>query len=325
MSWAKRNLYFLISCIVAVVLLGASGWYCYTEWQANDQSWQALQAAYEQLKQFGNKPITANEENIHTAREQVKQIKALNDSLHQYLGTISPIPNTGKIDDRALASAIRDTIRQLRVDAGPNITLPPDYAFSFSAQRDKTAYVPQSWGQLAQQLGEVKTICDILFSNRINSLDGIQREHTADDMSGTTQQPDYVDFVGTTNGNTVTTPYEVTFRCFDSELGGVLASFANEPYGIMVRTLEVEPAETAGGDMNAQPQYQQPAPAYPNPGRAQYRDTPAYRGVPAPAAPAPTPTAGQATVGGLPIIVDENKLKVSMLLEVVKINPAQGR
>src|SRR5215469_3888747 len=114
MSWAKRNLYFLISCIVAVVLLGAAGWYCYSEWQGNDQSWEALNQAYEQLKQFANKPITANTENIAEARKQVKQIQELNGSLRQYLSPIAPIPNTGKIDDRALASAIRDTIRQLR-------------------------------------------------------------------------------------------------------------------------------------------------------------------------------------------------------------------
>src|SRR5215469_15895141 len=196
MSWAKRNLYFLISCIVAVVLLGAAGWYCYSEWQGNNESWDALNQAYVQLKQISDEPITPNQENVRAARDQVKQIQALNGSLRQYLSPIQPIPNTGKIDDRALASAIRDTIRQLRVDAGPNITLPPDYAFSFSAQRDKTAYVPQSWGQLAQQLGEVKTICNILFSNRINSLDGIQRERTADDLNAVSQQPDYVDFVG---------------------------------------------------------------------------------------------------------------------------------
>jgi hypothetical protein len=319
MSWAKRNLYFLISCIVAVVLLGAAGWYCYSEWQGNSQSWDALQQVYSQWKELVNKPITANEENIHAARDQVKQIKALNESLRQYLSPIPPIPNTAKLDDRALAPAIRDTIRQLRVDAGANITLPPDYAFSFSAQRDKTAYVPQSWGQLAQQLGEVKAICDILFSNRISSLDSIQRERTADDATATAQQPDYIDFVSVTNGNTVITPYQVAFRCFDSELGGVIASFANQPNGIMVRTLEVEPAEMAGTEMNGQPQFQ-PAPTF---NSRNPHDMPMPT-MPTPAAPAASPTP-RATTGGLPIIVDENRLKVSMLLEVVKISPTLAR
>lgn len=321
MSWAKRNLYFLISGIVAVVLLGAAGWYCYSEWQGNSQSWDALQQAYGQLNTFSTKPITASRENVDEARKQAKEMQSLNGDLRKFLSPIAPIPNTGKIDNRALAFAIRDTIRQLRVDAGPNITLTPDYAFSFSAQRDKAVYVEQSWGQLAQQLGEVKTICNILFSNRISSLDSIQREHTADDMSGMSQQPDYVDFVGATNGNIVTTPYQVTFRCFDAELGGVLASFANQPYGIMVRTLEVEPAEMAATEMNAQPQYQPQAPTYNNMRNPHDFPNP---GAPAPAPVAPR-AAAPATTGGLPIIVDENRLKVSMQLEVVKIIPAQGR
>lgn len=324
MSWAKRNLYFLISCIVAVVLLGAAGWYCYTEWQGNNASWDALNQAYVQLKQISDEPITPNQENVHTARAQVKDIQALNGNLRQYLTPIPPIPtNASKLDDRALAPAIRDTIRQLRVDAGANITLPLDYAFSFSAQRDKTAYVPQSWGQLAQQLGEVKAICDILFSNRINSLESIQREHTADDLNAAAQQPDYMEFVGVTNNNTVMTPYQVIFQCFDDKLGGVLASFANQPYGIMVRTLQVEPAEMTPGEMSAPTQFQ-PTPTF-TPGRAPNRDMPGYRGIPAPAAPAPAPTAAPAATGGLPVIVDENRLRVTMLLEVVKINPTPGR
>ena len=337
MSWAKRNLYFLISCIVAVVLLGAAGWFCYSEWQGNNQSWEALNQAYSQLNELNNKPITANKENVEAARSQVKDIQALDSSLRKFLSPISPIPNTGKIDDRTLAFAVRETISQLRVEAGPNITLPQDYAFSFSAQQDKAVYVQQSWGQLAQQLGEVKTICDILYSNRIISLDGIQREHTADDLSATAQQPDYLDYTSVTNGYTVLTPYQVTFGCFDTELGGVLASFANQPYGIMVRTLEVEPAEMAAMEMNYQPQV--PTYQYPAPGTAPFRGGAPYRGgggVPyrgvaapppvMPAAPAVSPPAGNLPmVGGLPVIVDEKRLKVTMLLEVVKISSTQSR
>ena len=341
MSWAKRNLYFLISCIAAVVLLGAAGWYCYSEWQGNNQSWEALNQAYSQLNEINNKPITPNKENVEAARNQVKDIETLNNSLHKFLSPISPIPNTGKIDDRTLAFAVRETISQLRVEAGPNITLPQDYAFSFSAQRDKAVYVPQSWGQLAQQLGEVKTICDILYSNRISSLDGIQREHTADDLGATTQQPDYLDYTSITNNGststTILTPYQVTFGCFDTELGGVLASFANQPYGIMVRTLEVEPAEMATTEMNYQPQV--PTFQYPPAGAAPYRGggapyrggVPQYRSAPAPppvmpAAPAVSAPAGNLPmVGGLPVIVDEKRLKITMMLEVVKVSSTPGR
>lgn len=306
MSWAKRNLYFLIGCVVAVALLGAAGWFCYLNWQGNNASWDALQQAYDQLKQLSNKTPTPNRENIEAANAQVKDIQAVTGNLRKFLTPIAPYP-PGKIDDRTLAFAVRETIRDLRTGAGANITLPPDYAFSFSVQRDKTVYAPQSWGQLAQELGEVRTICGILYSNRINSLDGIQRERNADDLAamngggggGTTisQQPDYLELISVTNNNTVQTPYQVTFQCFDTELGGVLAGFANQPYGIIVRTLDVAPADLATADMSGQ-------------------------------MPAVTPggmAAAPTLRGGLPVIVDEKKLKVTMLLEVVKIIPMPGR
>lgn len=301
MSWAKRNLYFLIGCIVAVLLLGAAGWFCFTEMQGNSQSMDALTQAYSQLNDISKKTPTPNRENIEAAHAQVKDIQAVTGDLRNFLAPIPPYP-VGKVDDRTLAFAVRETIRDLRIGAGANITLPADYAFSFAVQRDKTVYAPQSWGQLAQELGEVRTICGILYSNRINSLDSIQRERNADDLAAsgdtTTAGPDYLDLTSVTNNNTVQTPYRISFQCFDAELGGVLASFANQPYGIIVRTLDIAPADLVTADMNEQ-----------TPGTA------------------PGGFAASAPIlrGGLPVIVDEKKLKVTMLLEVVRLLPTPGR
>ncbi len=71
MSWAKRNLYFLISGIVAVVLLGAAGWYCYSSWQSNSAKWDELQQDYTQLSQLATGPITIS--NIDSAKEQAEE------------------------------------------------------------------------------------------------------------------------------------------------------------------------------------------------------------------------------------------------------------
>ena len=42
-------------------------------------------------------------------------------------------------------------------------------------------FAPGSLHPLAVQLGEVKTISEILFAARVNSLDGIQRNRVSDD------------------------------------------------------------------------------------------------------------------------------------------------
>jgi hypothetical protein len=313
MAWVKRNLYFVICCVIAVVLLGAAGWYGYSGWQGNSDSWELLKQAYSQLQSLGQKPVTPNEDNIKAAREEAKQAQDLSKGLRQRLSPIPFIPNTNKVDDHALATAVRDTITRLTASAAANhVEIPPDFSFSFSAQREKTAYAPQSLDQLARELGEIKAICDILFSNRINSLTGIERERTADDAAGGAM-PEYLEMASITNNNTIITPYQVTFLSFDQELAHVLDGFANQQYGILVRTLEVEPAGMSpeGG----MPQMGNQYPQYPGrPGGGYYPPQNTY-----------STTPGTVTPGGMPVVVDEKKLQITMLLELVRILPTPGR
>jgi hypothetical protein len=306
MSWVKRNLYFVISCVLAVALLLAAGWYCYSQWQASDEASGSLTTAYGQLNDFANKPITPSTENIEAARNEAKQAQQLADGLQKRLVPIPSIPRTNVVDNRNFAFAVRDTIRQLATAAEANhVLLPADFAFSFTGQRDKAVYAAQSLDQLARELGEVKAICGVLLSNRIDSLEVLQRERTADDAAGTTAQ-DYLDSLSVTNNNTIVSPYQVTFLCFDPALSGVLAGFANQPYGIIIRSMEVGPADqTTSGEPAMMPQI-------PGGGGGERFG---------PGAPPPAVT----TRGGLPVVIDEKKLRVTMLLELVRILPPAGK
>jgi predicted negative regulator of RcsB-dependent stress response len=313
MSWAKRNLYFLISCIVAVVLLGAAGWYCYSEWQSNNSHWEELSGAYGQLTTISQKnPGAGNDavDNIKAAKEQAQDVKVRVVEMEKFFAPVRGIPDTNHFEDRVLAGAVRNTISQLRSSAAQHsVTLPgtqmqmagqqqqSDFAFSFTLQAGKTVYDPNSWDQLSKQLGEVKTICDILYSCRINALDAIQRERTADEGGNngmSASGPDYLDNTSVTNGNTVVTPYQVTFECFTPELGNVLSSFANQQHTIVVKTLDVQPVDANNGMMEGSMMQNNGMPSVVN------------------------------TRGGLPVVIDEKKLKVIMLLDFVKIIPAQG-
>jgi len=299
MSWAKRNLYFVVSCAIAVVLLGVAGWYCFSEWQGNNKATDDINQAIGELKTLTGKPITADTENIEVARTEMKEAQDLSGKLRKFMTPIPPIltsTSTNGIQDRELAFAVRDTVRQLRLAAAEyNVALDqPDFAFSFSAQRDKAVYAAPSRDQLVSQLGEVKAICGILFSNRITSLVSFQREHTADDVGGT--QPDYLDSISVTNNNMIVTPYQIVFRSFDAELGGVLAAFANQPHGIIVRSIEIEPADAVMTDQQGMP-------------RPDNTLTPGVPGV----------------KGGLAVVADEKRLKVTMLLNLVKLVSPPGR
>jgi hypothetical protein len=305
MSWAKRNIYFLVSCIVAVVLLGAAGWYCYSEWQSNNANWDQLKQDYDQLTQYATKPINAGNEavnNITAAREQTAEVKTRVAEMEKLFTPVHGIPYTNHLEDRALASAVRETIAQLRLSATQhNVTLPVEFNFSFSVQAGKTVYDPNSWDQLSKQLGEIKTICDTLYGCRVAALDAVQRERTADEANpnSASMTPEYVDSNSVTNGSTVITPYQVTFECFTPELGSVLSSFANQTHTIVVKTLDIQPADVAFGSEPIGMQMQMPG----------------ANGMPPPVNPR----------GGLPVVIDEKKLKVIMLVDFVKIVPTQGR
>jgi hypothetical protein len=320
MSWAKRNLYFLISCIAAVVLLGAAGWYCWSSHQAYTTNTEQLKTDYGQLKQFADKkPGPGNDQinNIQTAKEQTEQAKQRVAELEKFFTPVKGIPDTNKFNDRALAFAVRETVGQLRAAAQAKaVTLPttmgPEFAFSFSLQMGKSGYDANAAEMLSKQLGEVKTICDTLFGARILSLDSILRERTSDDSNPqglTTMQPDYIEAISLTNNNMVITPYQVTFQCYTPQLGSVLSGFANQTHTIVVKTLNIQPVDLAGG-MGG---YGSPGYGSPGYGNAGYGN------------PMATPTTPQPRAGALSTIIDEKKLRVVMLLDFIKIPPAQGK
>lgn len=298
MSWAKRNLYFLISGIVAIALLGLAGWYCYSSMQANSANWDQLSQDYSQLATFTSQsPNAGNDKvnNIDAAKQEAEEAKQRVAAAEKYFLPIPSVPaSTNRLDDRALAFAVRETVAQLRSAAAEhNVVVPLDFAFSFSLQEQKAVYDPNSWAQLSKQLGEVKFICNTLFNCRVANLDNVQREHTADDVNAmnggggpTAGGSDYVSGLAVTNGSIVIAPYEVTFQCFTPELGAVLSAFANQSHTVIVKTLAIQPMDLMAMGMAPQPN--------------QY---------------------AVAARNGLPVVIDEKKLKVTLALDLVKIQP----
>jgi hypothetical protein len=121
-------------------------------------------------------------------------------------------------------------------------------------------FAPGSLGPLSTHLGEVKAICDVLYSAKINELVQIQREIVSDNDS-TGAQSDYLsDKTSTVDlgalGQAAITPYSVTFKCFSADLGKVLSSLASSDHCFIVKGINVIPAGlamTTGTDQNGTP------------------------------------------------------------------------
>jgi len=342
MSWVKRNLYFLIGGIVALVLLGAAGWYLYSKWDLNNTNLANLNQAYADLKGLNDKKPNPGGDNIKLAKEQRKELQDYMGRASKYFQKIPPIPDLPRKTDRDFAAALNRTIDQLRRDStNASVTLQDNYNFSFQAEKLKINFDQRGLEPLSSQLGEVKAICDVLFQARINALDGLRRERvSADDTSG--PATDYLGENSTTNGLAVLTPYEMTFRCFSPELAAVLSGFASSPNGLIVKTINVEVAGTMATEVASTPN-PVPQPVYvptPQPTmsaeaieRNRYGDMGRYgtggrygEG----SAKFPTyPTPQQPIVvaqpaapkggGGLPVVVDEKQLKVTLQLVAVKL------
>jgi hypothetical protein len=350
MDWIKRNLYFLIGSLVALALMGLAGWYLYSKWQLNneilgklDEQYAILKRLYEQNPHPGSDKI----DNIKAAKDQRQELRAYIQKSHQYFQRCPPIPvpESGKVTSQEFSSALSRTLDQMQREATKvSVALPPKdskgqtYSFSFAAQRESLAYASGSLEPLSVQLGEIRAICTVLFQAKINALDNLRRERVSeDDLKG--PQTDYLPDKSVTNELAVLSPYEITFRCFSPELAAVLAGFASSPCGlILVKAINVEsaPATAAATDQPAAPAvqaamaYSPPLPA-PRPAEAPgsaeaafasrygLNPRPAPRPPPQQYAPPPAPAASTANRGGLPLALDEKQLKITLMLNVVKL------
>ena len=364
MSWVKRNLYFVIGGVVAVLLMGLAGFYLFTKWQLNNKMLEDLQTQYDQLDHLNQEkphPGSGSVDNIAIAKDQQKQLKDYLGQTRKYYQRPAAIPEGTSITSQEFSAALHRTVDQMqRSAANTSVTLSqPDYSFSFAAERKTLVYTQGSLGALAVQLGEVKAICDVLFDAKVNSLDNIRRERaSSDDSNG--PSTDYLGVRSVTNELAVMTPYELTFRCFSSELAAVLSGFSSSPYGFIVKTINVEvaspgpeaaPAPGMTGPVPVEPPPIRPVqnpygnpyagggytpptytpPTYTPPMRQGYGDYTGGRRPPMLPAPVPQQPVYQpggapapaAPRGGLQTVLDEKQLKITMEVELVKLLPGK--
>jgi hypothetical protein len=330
MDWIKRNLLFVIGSVVALVLLGLAGYYLYSGMAKNSAALEKLNAEYAELDRLNKQnPHPGNEktDNIKAAKEQEQAVRTFIAGTEKVFRRVPMIPDAANLDEQKFAAALRRTTDQLRRSAASaGVQLTTNYYFSFTAEKDRIQFDKAGLASLATQLGEVKVICDVLFAARINALDNIRRERVSVEDRTAQQTTDYLDRTTVTNDIALLSPYEVSIRCFSSELAAILAGFASSPHGLMVRAINVEPAVLAGtpgtemGMMTPTPMYVppvvQPQPMMP---RGLEGEMMMRRGIPGYAPPPVAVAAAPTAKGGLPTLLDEKQLKATLLIEVVKL------
>jgi hypothetical protein len=327
MAWIKRNLFFFIAGVLALGLIGAGGWYFYTAYSTEGQTAGKINEDYDTLRQLNQENPQPGKpggpiDNVAAAKEQQATLRGWIASTSNYF---KPVPHLANL--QTFPTELDNSIAQLQREAREDgVILPTGYYFTFQAQKTMLAIPQNVLPQLAARLAEIKVICGLLFDARINSLESIRREALSNDD---TNGPDYLAAGQATVSTPLAemTPYEITFNCFSGELASVLGNFASSPYGLVVKSMQIEPADLGGGMPGAMPgamgnpnPYQNPYGGGAPPAMGGHFNPGGYPppGPPQRAVPAPPPANGK-PVKFLP----ENRLRIILMVEVVK--PKAGK
>jgi hypothetical protein len=311
----------------------------------NSQAVEELNKAYAELKRLyelnpnPGKPKGSDKTNIQTAREQQDQLRrqlALDRGLFV---RIPAIPDTPRVSADEFTAQLRRTIDWLQREARVRgVSVPTNYNFTFESIVRKVTFRTDSLQALAVQLGEVKTITELLLRSKVNALENMRREVVCREDEPSNAPSDYLEQKSVTNQHAVLKPYEVTFRCFSKELADVLSDFGASSNSILVKSINVEPAPAMASDLGPGPEA--PVPTYfPQPlvpsgtstmaaerFRSRYGFGPGSRyspAMPPPMQPTPVPM----VVPGTPVrtgpqtVITERAFKVVIMVHVVKLLP----
>jgi hypothetical protein len=237
MAWVKRNLIFVIIIVVGLIATGYCGYLLSSVLSANAAVSGDYTSTLDQLKTQKDTKPPASDENIQAA-------KADQERVHEFLGSFrkafAPFPIAPKADDRQFVEHLQLTLRQFAAEAtNAGVSLPPDYAFSFSQERQKISFTSECIGPWMQELEEIRLILRILYTAKINYLEVIRRVPACnDDFSG----DDCLNTASLSNQWGLVTPYQVSFRGFSTEVASVLEGFAVATNCFVVKYVDVKPS-----------------------------------------------------------------------------------
>lgn len=330
MNWIKRNIFLLIGGLVALGLLGYAGYFSFARKELVDEVTNQLNAQTEELKRLTTRDPYPNESNIDSAKQEQLREAALIEKARKFFTPVSSFTN---LDSAAFKNYLETTIFQLDRDAkDAGVELPAKFDFTFGPQRKRVDFTADTLVPLATRLAEIQALCEILYNARIHALSALRRIPVAKEDDGAA---DYL--IGkkpTTNTvtGTISSPYEIVFQGFTSEIAGVLDGFAHSPHCFIVKNVDVQTNAAAGASSEGAPVYFQPMAspgAAPEPvlspsemmrrryglGRRGPINVP-----PPPAAAAPVMAAPVRR--GPETVLNERPLKITMYIEAVTLPPA---
>jgi hypothetical protein len=339
MDWIKKNLILVLSGLATLAAIGAAGFFFYTRLTAEQEVDTQLTTLRETLNQLQTKVPFPSDDNVQAAKEQEKELLAFKAKAERFF---KPEAAPQIKNDADFGYLLLTTLARLHKTAQADaVTLPTNFYFGFTVQKDLLQYDTTTMNMVCAQLSDIDALCQILFRARIYELMGVKRAAVSTNdtaaMENTAQDLPIKDYLTnrkiTTNQTVraVISPYELTFKCASPELAATLEGMERAPYGFLVKYLKVEPADSISEEPGAQEsgrttytsRYGNMSAAdmkrYGFAGRRPMMGRPPS--MPTPTTAAPDTTAAAAVPKKPGTVLKEKPLRVSMYIEVVKLLP----
>jgi hypothetical protein len=240
MNWLKRNLYLVLSAAAALVLLGLTGFYLYSQRQKERAVTTELEGQISEWKRLTSRKPSANEENIAAAKKEQERLTGLLKTNREFFAPTATFTN---MDSATFKTLLETTIYDLEQRASRSgVSLPQRYNFTAGRLRASVVFQEAELLPLAYQLAEIRALCDILFDARIHSLVRIRRVPVSKHDTGSNEYLTGSKIQTNAVTGAVITPYELTFHGFSGELSAVLAGLQQSRHAFMVKMMDIEHA-----------------------------------------------------------------------------------
>lgn len=238
MAWIKKNLTLVLGGLVGLVLLGGSAFFLYTQYSRE----AAVNTALEEKRAEWNRLMGLNpfpeDKNIKAFKDDAARLEKLTVALKE---RIKPVQVQSVSDTFSLKVLIENTIADLRKEAEQSgVGLPHNYAFTFQRLREMAQFESNSIPKLAEQVGEISTLCRVLFDAKIHTLDTFRRSPVLKEESSSGGS-DYLSKKPQTDALVTRAPYDFSFRAFSGELAQVLKGFAALDHCVVIKTINIVP------------------------------------------------------------------------------------
>jgi hypothetical protein len=255
MDWIKHNLLLVVSGLVALLAVGGSGYFFYLQVMADQDAEAKLTSVREELKKLQTTVPYPTQTNLLVFQDYRKQWQDFMTRAGRHFGEAQTNDFGRNLDfGAALAKTINDLQRGAKY---ASVTLPTNFSFGFSVQRERLQYDPTNLTTLSVQLEDIRNLCEILYQAKVYELVGVQRvavstndTSASSGLSQSSYSSEYLSSSRTivTNDLALIFPYQITFRCSSVELAAAMECIARSPYGITVKYLKVEGSETQAQD-----------------------------------------------------------------------------